>query len=549
MDRVPNGGKPGMPIAGPHRSFGSIVMQRRTFLGAGLGAAVLARPALVRAQAATTLKFVPYADLALLDPAVSAFVTRNHVLMVFDTLFGLDEQGVAQPQMLSGHTTSPDGLTWTLTLRDGLRFHDGSPVLARDAVASIQRWWVNDSFGQALAIATNEVSAPDDKTILFRLKRRFGLLPDALAHPTNTMCAIMPERLARTPATSRLTEMVGSGPFRYVAADRVPGALNAYAKFDGYVPRQGTASFTAGPRVVHFDRVEWITTPDPATQVAALKAGEVDFVEQPLMDLVPSLRTNRALKVEVVETKGLIGFLRFNQLFPPFDNPAIRRAVLRAVNQKEFMEAVVGAGVPYDSQCGIFTSNTPLANDAGMEVLSGKHPIDGLKRELEAAGYKGEKIVYLEPTDVPRINAIAEVGADMLRKLGMNVDVIATDWGTTVQRSVSRQPPDKGGWHMFAAFSGGYDMSMPGTHQLMRGNGQGAYNGWPTLPKLEALRDEWLFAEDKETQLVLARKIQEQALQDVPYLPLGSYYQPVAYKENLSGVSKGLVQFTGIKRG
>ena len=522
-------------------------MRRRTLLGAGMAAA-LARPALVRAEAATTLKFIPYADLALLDPAVSAFVTRNHVLMVFDTLFGVDEAGVAQPQMLSGYNTSPDGLTWTLTLRDGLRFHDGTPVLARDAVASIKRWWVADAFGQALAIATDEVMAPDDKTIRFRLKRRFHLLPDALAHPTNTMAVIMPERLAMTPSSSRLTEMVGSGPFRYVANERVPGARNAYARFDGYVPREGTPSFTAGARTVHFDRVEWITTPDPATQVAALKAGEVDFVEQPLMDLVPSIKANRALKVEVVETRGLIGFLRFNQLFPPFDNPAVRRAVLKAVNQREFMEAVVGGNAPFDSQCGLFTTGTPLANDAGMEALSGKHSIADLKRELEAAGYKGEKIIYLEPTDVPRINAIAEVGADMLRKLGMNVDVIATDWGTTVQRSVNRKAPEQGGWHMFAAFSGGYDMSTPGSHQLMRGNGEGAYNGWPTLPKLEALRDEWLFAEDKAAQMALARKLQEQALQDVPYLPLGSYYQPVAYRADLTGVSKGLVQFTGVRR-
>ncbi len=525
-------------------------MQRRTLLGTGAAAAaMLARPALVRAQSATTLKFIPYADLALLDPAVSAFVTRNHVLMVFDTLFGVDEAGAAQPQMLSGYLTEPDGLTWTLTLRDGMRFHDNTPVLARDAVASIKRWWVADAFGQALALATDEVSAPDDKTIRFRLKRRFGLLPDALAHPTNTMCAIMPERLANTPSTSRLTEMVGSGPFRYLAADRVPGARNVYARFDGYVPRQDAASFTAGARVAHFDRVEWITTPDPATQVSALRNGEVDFIEQPLMDLVPTLRADRAIKVEVVETRGLIGFLRFNQLFPPFDNPAIRRVVLRAVNQREFMEAVVGANAPYDAQCGLFTSGTPLANDAGMETLSGKHPMDQLKRELAAAGYKGERVIYLEPTDVPRINAIAEVGADMLRKLGMNVDVIATDWGTTVQRSVSRQPPDKGGWHMFAAFSGGYDMSTPGSHQLMRGNGAGAYNGWPTLPKLEALRDEWLFAADKATQLALARKMQEQAFEDVPYLPLGSYLQPVAYKADLTGVSKGLVQFTGVRRG
>lgn len=524
-------------------------MRRRSLLRAGLaGAAVMARPALVRAEAATTLKFVPYADLALLDPAVSAFVTRNHALMVFDTLFAWDENGVAQKQMLAGFTTAADGLTWDLTLRDGLKFHDGTPVLARDAVASIKRWWINDAFGQALAIATDEVSAPDDKTIRFRLKRRFPLLPDALAHPTNTMAVIMPERLANTPASARLTEMVGSGPFRYLAGERVPGARNVYAKFEQYVPREGTTSFCAGPRIVHFDRIEWLTTPDPATQVAALKAGEVDYVEQPLMDLVPSLRTTNGIKVEVMETKGLIGFLRFNQIFPPFDNPRIRRAVLQAINQQEFMEAVVGAGQPYDAKTGLFTPNTRLANDAGMAALSGKNDLSALKREIEAAGYKGEKIIYLEPTDVPRINAIAEVGADMMRKLGFNLDVIATDWGTTVQRSVSRQPPEKGGWHMFSAFTGGWDCSSPGCHQGMRGNGAGAYNGWPTLPKLEALRDEWLFASDRENDTALARAMQEQALVDVPYLPLGSYYQPVAYRANLTGLVPGLVQFTGIRR-
>ena len=523
-------------------------MKRRTLLAGLAGAATLARPALVRAEAQTTLKFIPYADLALLDPAVSAFVTRNHALMIFDTLFAWDLDGIAQPQMLAGYTTESDGLAWTLTLRDHLLFHDGTPVLARDAVASIKRWWINDAFGQALAVATADLTAPDDKTIHFRLRRPFPLLPDALAHPTNTMAAIMPARLAVTSADTRLTEMVGSGPFRYVAAERVAGARNVYAKFDRYVPRDGTASFCAGPRVANFDRVEWLTTPDPATQVAALKNGEVDYVEQPLMDLVPSLKTTRGIKVEVIETKGLIGFLRFNQLFPPFDNAAIRQAVLTAVNQREFMEAVVGTGAPFDAQTGLFTPGTRMANDSDMQALDGKHDLATLRKAIVDAGYKGEKIVYLEPTDVPRINAIAEVGADMMRKLGFNVDVIATDWGTTVQRSVSRQPPDKSGWHMFAAFSGGWDMSNPGNHQLMRGNGAKAYNGWPTMPKLEALRDAWLYAPDRSMDMTLARQMQAQAFDDVPYLPLGSYYQPVAYAASLTDLPKGLVQFTGIKR-
>lgn len=520
-------------------------MHRRTVLAAGL--ATLAAPAIVRAQSATTLKFIPYADLALLDPAVSAFITRNHVMMVFDTLFALDENGVAQPQMLEGHTVSADGLTWTLTLREGLLFHDGSKVLARDAVASIKRWWIGDAYGQALAAATADLSATDDRTLVFRLHRRFHHLPDALAHPTNTMAAIMPERLAMTPANVRIVEMVGSGPFRYVAGERVAGARNVYAKFDKYLPRQGKASFAAGPRIVHFDRVEWLTTPDPATQVAALKAGEVDWVEQPLMDLVPSLKADRRMVVEVVETKGLIGFLRFNQLFPPFDNAAIRRVALKAVNQTSFMEAVVGGNAPYDAKCGIFPGSSPLANDAGMEALSGRHDPATLKEELKAAGYAGERVVFLSPTDVPRINAIAEVGVDMLRKIGMNVDEVSTDWGTTVQRSVSRQPLDKGGWSMFTAFTGGWDTATPGSHQLLRGNGPQAYNGWPVAPKLEALRDEWLSADDPAAQKAIARRIQAQAFEDVPYLPVGAYDQPVAYR-GLADVPKGLVQFTGVKR-
>ena len=511
--------------------------------------AALALPAIARAQTATTLKFIPYADLALLDPAVSAFVTRNHVMMVYDTLFALDEAGNPQPQMLAGHTVEEDGKTWTLTLRDGLLFHDGSPVLARDAVASIKRWGTLDAFGQALLAATDELSAPDDRTIQFRLKRRFDLLPAALAHPTNTMAAIMPERLAQTPATTRLTEIIGSGPFRYLTDQRVPGSRNVYAKFDRYIPRpQGEPSFCAGPRTVHFDRVEWQTTPDPATQVAALQSGEVDWVEQPLMDLVGSLKQTRGITVEVAETRGLLGFLRFNQLFPPFDNPAIRRAVLKAVNQTEFMQAVVGSNGSFNDQCGVFGAHSAFANEAGMAVLTGPHDPAAIKQELAAAGYNGERVVYLAVNDVPRINAIAEVGADMLRRVGMNVDEVAADWGTVVQRSVSRQPLEKGGWSMFASFTGGIDASNPANNNLLRGNGPGAYNGWPMAPKLEALRDQWLSASDPAQQRSLAEQIQLQAWQDVPFLPLGSYDQPTAYRSNLTGMLKGLILFTNVRR-
>jgi peptide/nickel transport system substrate-binding protein len=362
------------------------------------------------------------------------------------------------------------------------------------------------------------------------------------------MAAIMPERLARAPTTPRLTEMVGSGPFRFVADERVPGARNVYRRFDDYVPRpDGTPSFAAGPRIAHFDRIEWMTTPDPGTQIAALQAGEVDWVEQPIMDLVPKLKSTPGLNVQVIETTGLIGVLRFNHLFPPFDNPAIRRAVLKAVNQREFMEAVAGENAPIDDKVGIFAPGMGMANDAGMEGF-GHRDAGELKREIIAAGYTGERVVYLTATDVPRINAICEVGAQMLRSIGLNVDEVSTDWGTVVQRSVRAQPLDKGGWSMFGAFWGGYDMMSPAGHLALRGNGTAGWNGWPTSERLESLRQAWLEAPDLAAQKAIARDLQLQAWQDVPYLPLGRYLQPTAYKSNLTGMLSGLPLFTNLRR-
>ena len=528
-------------------------MKRRQFLGRTAATALaggIARPTIVRATSATTLKFVPYADLALLDPLVSAFVTRNHVMMIFDTLFARDADGNAQHQMLAGHAVESDQKVWTLTLRDGLLFHDGTPVLGRDVVASLRRWGTKDAFGQALMAATDDLSAPTDKQVVFRLNRPFPLLPQALAKPTNLMAVIMPERLAATPPGKLLTEMVGSGPFRFLPDERVSGARNVYAKFEKYRPREGVASFCAGPRIANFDRVQWLTTPDPSTQAAALRAGEVDWVEQPVMDLVPSLKSDHDLRVEVMETTGLVGVLRFNHLYPPFDNPAIRRAALHAVNQKEFMTAVAGEADPgvINDHVGFFAPSSVYASNAGMENFSSNPDFAALRKAVQAAGYGGEKVVFLGAADVPRITAICEVGADVLSKIGLNVDYVSTDWGTVVQRTTRRQPIADGGWSIFGSMWGGLDLDNPAGNALLRGNGKDAWFGWPILPKLEALRDQWLRATDASAQKSLAADMQSQAFQDAPAMPLGLYYQPVAYRNNLTDMMKGLILFTNVRR-
>ncbi len=315
-------------------------MQRREFLAGS--AATLALPAIARAQGSRVLKFIPQADLTVLDPVwTTAYVTRNHAFMVFDTLYGQDGSFKASPQMVAGQVVENDGRLRRLTLRDGLKWHDGERVLARDCVASVQRWGRRDAFGQALLAATDALSAPDDKTIEFRLKKPFPLLPDALGKSPSLMCAMMPERLATTDPFTQVTELVGSGPYRFVASERVPAARVVYERFTDYVPRsEGTPDWTAGPKVVNFDRVEWTTIPDAATAASALQNGEQDWWDYANADLLPLLRGAKNLKVAVQDPSGQCEMLRFSFLQAPFDNPTIRRALLGAVNQADVMTAV-----------------------------------------------------------------------------------------------------------------------------------------------------------------------------------------------------------------
>jgi peptide/nickel transport system substrate-binding protein len=528
-------------------------MKRRDFLKTATGtAAVLAAPHVVRAQGAGVLKFVPQADLAVLDPVyVTAYVTRNHAFLVYDTLYGIDATYQPQPQMVEGHVIENDGKLWTLTLRDGLLFHDGQKVLARDAVASIKRWAARDvTFGSSLMAVTDELSAPSDKQIRFRLKKPFPMLPLALGHGSNTMLPIMPERFAATPGSQQVTEMVGSGPYRFLAGERVAGSLAVYRRFEGYVPRSsGVPSFIAGPKIATIERIEWHTIPDAATAAAALQAGEVHWWEQPTTDVLPLLRKNPAITTEVIDRAGNIGWLRVNNLYPPFDNPAIKHAVLGAINQADFMQAAAGTDPQmWRTGAGVFPPGTPLANTAGMEVFSDKPDYDRVKRELSAAGYRGEKVTFLAATDFPAINALCEVSADMLRKAGINLDYQAMDWGTVIVRRNKQDPPDQGGWNAHCTYTGGYDCLNPGSNPSLNAIGRAGFVGWPTNPKLAALRTAWFDAPDLAAEQKICADLQAEFMRDPPYLPLGQFFAATSYRKTISGIPRGAFSlFWGIK--
>ncbi|WP_419898956.1 ABC transporter substrate-binding protein [Roseomonas sp. USHLN139] len=528
------------------------MLRRRTVLNsaiAALATPVLA-PAISRAQGRSVLKFIPQSDLALLDPVqTTGLVTRNHGAMVFDTLYGLDAGFVPQPQMAAGHRVEDDGRTWLITLRDGLTFHDGTPVLARDVAASIDRWSRIDALGQTLRARADEIVAASDTVLRIRLKQPFPQLPFALGKASAT-CFIMPERLARTDVATQVSEIVGSGPFRFLPGERMAGQRAVYEKFARYVPRAEPPSFMAGGKVVKVDRVEWHTIPDASTAAAALQSGEMDWWEQPIPDLLPVLKRNRNIAVEVKDKGGYLGMIRFNQLHPPFDNPAIRRAFLAGINQADYMIATMGSDTSlWKDRVGFFTPGSPLANEAGLEALTAPRSLDRVKQALAEAGYKGEKVVFIVPSDLPALNAMSEITADLFRRVGINLDYQALDWGTVLPRLSSRNAPDKGGWSVWCNYLPGIVAVNPAGNSFMRGIGQRGPVGWPSSERLEALRDSFLEATDPAEQRRIAAEMQRQAFQDLPYIPTGFYYQPTAYRTSLRNIVEGFPMFWGVEKG
>jgi peptide/nickel transport system substrate-binding protein len=527
-------------------------MHRRTLLqGAALGGLALARPGLAQPAQASTLRFVPQANLTALDPIwTSAIVTQIHGYHVYDTLYGVDGNQRPHPQMAEGHTLSDDKLTWRITLRPGLRFHDGEPVLARDAAVSLERWSKRDPFGQVLARVVERWGAPDDRTVEIKLSRPFPLLLDAIAKPDANVAFVMPERLARTDANTQISEVVGSGPYRFLANEFVAGSRAAYAKFDRYVPRDGTPDWTSGGKVANFERVEWHVMPDAATAVAALSNNEVDWVDQPLADLIPQLARNRGIKVDTLATAGFLSLMRLNHLHPPFDNPKVRRAVALAVNQPDYMGVTLGDDPSVWREChSLFPCATPYGTENLSELNMPPRSLDRAKAALAESGYKGEKVVIINPTDFPLIGPHGQLAADVLKRIGMNVDLMESDWGTVVQRRASREPVEKGGWSIFHTYGSAMSYINPAVSSLVKGTGPTGWFGWYTSPEMEQMIETWLDAPDEAAQKRIADAVNKKAQDDVATVPLGQFFIRTAYRSNLTGFVKGSMPYPwGVRR-
>src|SRR6266436_3936418 len=486
---------------------------KRHTIAANITLAVLALSAAMTSQAVAagkTITAVMHSDLRVIDPGLTtAYITRDHGYMVYDTLLATDSSFKIQPQM-ADWKVSDDKLTYTFTLRDGLKWHDGAPVTAEDCVASLKRWGRNDSMGQKLMDFTASIEATDEKSFALKLKEPYGLVLESIGKPSSYVPFMMPKRLAETPPGQQIKEQIGSGPFKFVQAEFRPGVKAVYEKNKEYAPRKEPASWTAGGKVVKVDRVEWITMPDAQTAVNALQSGDIDFMETPPFDLLPVLAANKDLKIESLNKLGFQTVGRMNFLYPPFDNVKVRRAALMAINQKDVLDALVG-NPKYHVICGaIFVCGTPLETDVGSETLVKGNGMSEAKKLLAESGYDGTPIVLLAPGDVVTLKAQPIVVAQQLRDAGFKVDVQATDWQTVVTRRTSQKPVKEGGWNIFFTNLTGADVANPIANLQISGKGKnGAWFGWPEDAKMEAMRDAYSRSLSAEEQKKIATDIQK----------------------------------------
>jgi peptide/nickel transport system substrate-binding protein len=452
----------------------------------------------------------------------------------------VDDQLQPKPQMVEAYESSSDFKTWTFKLRPGLKFHDGEPVLSKDVVASIKRWMVRDApMGGPIKRRTEALEAVDDSTFRFRLAQPYTKMLFALGKSSTPSLFIMPERIAATDPYKQITEYVGSGPMRFKKAEWVPGARAVFEKFDAYVPRAEKANWLSGGKRIHFDRIEWQIVPDGATAAAALQNGEVDWLETPLSDLVPLLRQNPNIAVDIADPLGNIGSFRINHLFPPFNDVRARRAIQIALSQEDYMGAVVGDDQTlWKTLPGFFPPDTPLYTENGGDALKGKRDYDLAKKLLAEAGYKNEPIILLVATDVAITKAQGDVTADLLKRIGMNVQYQALDWGTVGQRRASKEPPDKGGWNIFHTWHAGADCVNPAPYIALDCSGDTAWFGWPKSELVQEKIAAWYIAPDLAAEKAVIADLNKAAMDHVVYVPTGFFKVYQAWRKNISGVVK-----------
>ncbi|MBY5405784.1 ABC transporter substrate-binding protein [Rhizobium leguminosarum] len=513
-------------------------ISRRDVIKAALATgAALSIPSISWAQnlpaEAQTVRMV-IGDLSAFDPVVATSdPTRMHAYAIYDTLFGFDSKFEPHPQMVGKWSISDDKKTYTFQLRDGLGWHDGTPVTAADCMASIRRWGQVAAAGQLLVSRLHNISKKDDKTFIIELKEPLGALLTILAGPF-----MMRETDAGLPPTEQVTANIGSGPFTFNHALAKPGASFTYDRNEKYVPRNEPADGLAGGKIVKVDHVIWDNglAANQQTALAALQAGEVDFLFAPPFDLLPVIESDPNLELEVLDKTGTDNFLRMNCLQKPFDNVKARQAMLHLIDQEAMLSAAYGDSKYVKPVTSMFGNETSLTNDENTQWYKKGGDPEKAKQLFKEAGYAGERVVILQPTDWAESNNMSQLLAAMLRNIGINAELAPSDWGGLVARRNEKVSVEEGGWSIFISGEAEANFNQVITNPILQMNGVKGWYGWPQSDDFELLRTKWADLETLDERKQVALKMQRIWWDYVPQVPLGQVVQPIARRKTLTGI-------------
>lgn len=511
---------------------------RSALAGAVLAAASLA-PVKLTAQ---ELRAVPHAQLEILDPIwTTAYITRTHGYLVYDTLFGFDAENEPQPQMVETWNVSEDELEWSFTLRPGLAWHDGAPVTAADCVASLRRWGARDGVGQALFRQITDITAEDDNTFTITLSTPYPAMKATLAQMSSSVPFMMPERIAQTDPNTPITDPTGSGPFIFDQDAWVPGERAVYIRNDAYVPRDEPTSLAAGAKIPFLERIEWVSYPNQDEAVQALIDNEVQYLESPTTERAAKLKDEDGITVVLADAIGSVGMGVFNHQVPPFDDAAVRLAAIAAMDQTDYMTAAIGNTDYWQTCASIYPCGSEYAKPVADKAFTTGDP-EAARDMLAQTGYDGTPIVVMDPVDSPVISAFTQVSLSALEKAGFTIDHREMPWSELVQRRADRTGENGETWNMFHTWWLATDLVDP-MRIAFSGDPETGWIGWPDDATLEDLRADYIAAQDDAERARLAGEVQDRIAAQGNFAILGQFFEPIAFRDNVVGLQRPIQMY------
>ncbi len=429
----------------------------------------------------------------------------------YEGLFTYDADYQPIPELVAEHTVSEDGLTHTMALRQGVMFHNGEPLTAADAIASVERWGRISGVGKRLMEKTAELAQVDDSTIEFRLNEPYGTILIALAHNTQA-CTIHPKSILDAAGDEPMTDpaqYVGTGPYRLAEWRR--DAAMRFERFDDYQSAPGDVpNGYGGRKYAYADAIEFIPVPDEAARVAGLQAGDYQLGLDIGNDQYEVLNGAPGIIAEILTpTNWDVFFLNWSS--PLMSNLAMRQAVQAAFDHLPMLQSGRGGDEFVRLDPGLMMQQTPWYSTAGEEFYNVNDP-DLARAKLEEAGYDGTPLRFMTTQEYSYMYGEAIVAQQQLEAVGITVDLQVTDWATVLER---RAQPEE--WDMFGTGHG----FVPDPSQISYVGQMNQYPGWWSSESSLELAAELLAESDFDTRKGVFDQIQEAHYTEIPAIKIG----------------------------